>query len=89
MITATLKPAFAALLLFAAPHMAFAQEQPDETPAATPGDDAAQADESDDKAPAVLRTYQPINCAPINRSTMTRRSILKISGFSTCPMVSG
>lgn len=61
MITATLKPAFAALLLFAAPHMAFAQEQSDETPAATPGDDAAQADESDDKAPAALRTYQPIN----------------------------
>lgn len=61
MITATLKPAFAALLLFAAPHMAFAQEQPEGDSAVAPDDDVKQTDEDGEEVVAAPRVYQPIN----------------------------
>ena len=61
MITATLKPAFAALLLFAAPQMAFAQEQPEGDSAAAPDDDVKQTDEDGEEVVAAPRVYQPIN----------------------------
>ncbi|MDT8279266.1 MAG: peptidylprolyl isomerase [Erythrobacter sp.] len=61
MITATLKPAFAALLLFAAPHMAFAQEQPEGDSTAAPDDDVKQTDEDGEEVVAAPRVYQPIN----------------------------
>lgn len=59
MISATLKPAFVALFLFAAPHIALAQEQPDAAPASAMQDDAEEADQ--DIAPAAARVYSAID----------------------------
>ncbi|KPF65114.1 peptidylprolyl isomerase [Porphyrobacter sp. AAP60] len=61
MITAKLSPALAALLLFAAPHAAHAQQQRDDTPPVAFGDTAEKDDEDkDEKAAPALRTYAPI-----------------------------
>ena len=60
MITAKLSPAIAALLLFATPHAAVAQQQSDETPPSAAAD-APATDEADGEAaakPAV--SYDPI-----------------------------
>jgi len=62
MITTKLIPALAALLLFAAPHAAFAQKQKDDTPPVAFGENAEKDD--DDQAPVVARTYSPINYDP-------------------------
>jgi peptidylprolyl isomerase len=65
MITAKLSPALAALLLFAAPHAANAQQQRDDTPPVAFGDTAEKEDEDkdEDAAPA-MRTYAPIEYDP-------------------------
>jgi len=61
MITTKLAPALAAMMLFAAPHAAHAQKQPDDTPPVAFGDNTEKA-EADEKAdPAAPRTYAPIN----------------------------
>ncbi|HSJ79199.1 MAG TPA: peptidylprolyl isomerase [Erythrobacter sp.] len=65
MITAKLSPALAALLLFAAPHAANAQQQRDDTPPVAFGDTAEKDDEEkDEKAAPALRTYAPIEYDP-------------------------
>ncbi len=61
MIIAKLAPAFAALLLFAAPQAAFAQKQKDDTPPVAFGDNAKPAEEA---VPAAARTFAPINYDP-------------------------
>jgi peptidylprolyl isomerase len=61
MITAKLSPALAALLLFAAPHAAHAQQQRDDTPPVAFGDTAENEDEDkDEEAAPAMRTYAPI-----------------------------
>jgi cyclophilin family peptidyl-prolyl cis-trans isomerase len=63
MIIAKLSPAFAALLLIAAPFPAFAQQLPEEAPAAAAEqDDDAEADE--DAVAAAARVFAPINYDP-------------------------
>ncbi len=65
MITAKLSPALAALLLFATPHAAYAQQQRDDTPPVAFGDTAENDDEDkDEKAAPALRTYAPIEYDP-------------------------
>jgi cyclophilin family peptidyl-prolyl cis-trans isomerase len=61
MTIAKLAPAFAALLLLAAPHMALAQKQKDDTPPVAFGDTAEKPDEDEEAAPTAIRTYAPIN----------------------------
>lgn len=62
MITAKLSPALAALLLFAAFHAAYAQQQRDDAPPVAFGDTAEKDDgDKDEKAAPVARTYAPIN----------------------------
>ncbi len=62
MIKAKLASAFAAIALVLAPGAAFAQKQKDDTPPVAFGDNAEKPDE--DAAPAVARTYNPINYDP-------------------------
>ena len=65
MITAKLTPALAALLILAAPHTAFAQDQGADTPPVASVDDADKADKDDAKPTApVTKTYAPINYDP-------------------------
>ena len=61
MISTKLAPAFAALMLFAAPYAANAQKQPDDTPPVAFGDNAEKADAEQAAQPAVPRTFAPIN----------------------------
>jgi peptidylprolyl isomerase len=61
MITTKLIPAFAALLMFTAPHAATAQQQKDDTPPVAFGDNA---EKEEDAPPAPFRTYAPINYDP-------------------------
>ncbi len=63
MIIAKLAPAFAALMLLAAPQVAFAQQQKDDTPPVAFGDDA-KTPVTAEAAPAAPRTYAPINYDP-------------------------
>jgi cyclophilin family peptidyl-prolyl cis-trans isomerase len=62
MIITKLAPAIAALILFAAPHAALAQAQPDDTPPAATGDNAEKAEA--EAQPAAPRIYAPINYDP-------------------------
>lgn len=64
MITTKLAPALAALMLFAAPHAALAQKQPNDTPPTAFGENAEKADEDEAAQPAAFRTYAPINYDP-------------------------
>ncbi len=59
-----LTPAFAALFLFAAPHMALAQQQKDDTPPVAFGDTAENPDEDEEAAPPAIRSFAPINFDP-------------------------
>lgn len=59
-----LTPAFAALFLFAAPHMALAQQQKDDTPPVAFGDTAENPDEDEEAAPPAIRNFAPINFDP-------------------------
>ena len=61
MISTKLAPAFAALMLFAAPYAANAQKQPDDTPPVAFGDNAEKADAEEAAQPAAPRTFAPIN----------------------------
>jgi peptidylprolyl isomerase len=63
MTIAKLSPAFAALLLLAAPYPAFAQQQPDAAPpvAAEQDDDD---NEDEDAVAAAIRVFAPINYDP-------------------------
>ncbi len=61
MIIAKLAPAFAALLMLAAPQAAFAQQQKDDTPPVAFGENVKPAEEA---VPAAARTFAPINYDP-------------------------
>ncbi len=65
MIIKNLAPALAAMMLFAAPHAAFAQQQRDDTSPVAFGENADTSDDDDEEAkPAAPRTYAPINYDP-------------------------
>ncbi len=61
MIKTTFAPAFVALLLLTAPHAAMAQKTKDDTPPVAFGDNAKKPEAEAEAAPAVQRTYAPIN----------------------------
>lgn len=62
MTTAKFASALAGLLILAAPHMALAQQQRDDTPPVAFGDNA-EKDEAEE-APKAIRTYSPIEYDP-------------------------
>ncbi len=64
MIIAKLSPAFAALLLLAAPQAGFAQKQKSDIPPVAFGENAPKESTAEEAAPAVQRTYAPINYDP-------------------------
>lgn len=65
MIIAKLTPAFSALLVLAMPHIAFAQQQPGDTPPVAAGDNAGQTDDAGEEEPAFTpRRFGSVNYDP-------------------------